>query len=318
MALGTEQAGASHAQMRILTNIFRRAYRIFAHAWFQHREVFWKVENQTGLYLLFKTVCEQYNLIPDDGYTVPPEAEGKAPREISDHPAVPIILSQDTAEKQSVSSLPSTKDISTSTREKQDPENSSLSAVNTTKRHRQTPSADLGAILDVLDEKEEEDPAAESRKPSFIKTPETSTPEPPKPTITSSVPVTEETNVEVPESVSKSTESSEDTIPEPDHEKPKPETVPETKTKPVADEPTAVTTEPTAIVKQLEVPELLETISPLETKMENPIISEEKPEPAPEVEEVVKAEDKADVSKEVEEKPVTTKEDVKPTEEESK
>jgi hypothetical protein len=59
-----------------LTNIFRRVYRIFAHAWFQHRELFWKVENKTGLYVLFKTVCDMYGLIPEENYTVPPEAEG--------------------------------------------------------------------------------------------------------------------------------------------------------------------------------------------------------------------------------------------------
>lgn len=63
--------------MRHLTNIFRRLYRIFAHAWFQHRDVFWEVEGNDGLYIFFKTVCDMYNLIPEDNYTVPPEAEGQ-------------------------------------------------------------------------------------------------------------------------------------------------------------------------------------------------------------------------------------------------
>lgn len=63
--------------MRHLTNIFRRLYRIFAHAWFQHRDVFWEVESNDGLYIFFKTVCDMYNLIPEDNYTVPPEAEGQ-------------------------------------------------------------------------------------------------------------------------------------------------------------------------------------------------------------------------------------------------
>ncbi len=49
---------------------------MFAHAWFQHREVFWAIENQEGLYVFFKTVCDAYSLIPDDNYTVPTEAEG--------------------------------------------------------------------------------------------------------------------------------------------------------------------------------------------------------------------------------------------------
>lgn len=35
-----------------LGSIFRRLYRIFAHAWFQHRNVFWDVESEFGLYLV--------------------------------------------------------------------------------------------------------------------------------------------------------------------------------------------------------------------------------------------------------------------------
>ncbi|KAI9848850.1 MAG: MOB member 4, phocein [Sclerophora amabilis] len=75
---GSETGGgaASQQPLRNLTNIFRRLYRIFAHAWYQHRSVFWSVEGQTGLYVFFKTVCDNYHLIPEDNYTVPPEAEG--------------------------------------------------------------------------------------------------------------------------------------------------------------------------------------------------------------------------------------------------
>lgn len=62
--------------MKNLTNIMRRVYRIFAHAWFQHRSVFWQVEGQEGLYILFKTICDFYALIPQENYTIPPEAEG--------------------------------------------------------------------------------------------------------------------------------------------------------------------------------------------------------------------------------------------------
>jgi hypothetical protein len=64
-----------------LENIFRRLHRIFAHAWFQHREVFWRVEGQTGLYVLFKTVCDNYELLPAENYKLPPEAEGLEPIE---------------------------------------------------------------------------------------------------------------------------------------------------------------------------------------------------------------------------------------------
>lgn len=51
-------------------------YRIFAHAWFQHRGVFWQVEGRDGVYIFFKTVCDVYQLIPEDNYTIPAEAEG--------------------------------------------------------------------------------------------------------------------------------------------------------------------------------------------------------------------------------------------------
>jgi hypothetical protein len=78
LTLGSDAAGGPQASMRHLTNIFRRLYRIFAHAWFQHRDVFRQVEGNEGLYVFFKTVCDVYSLIPEDNYTVPAEAEGLA------------------------------------------------------------------------------------------------------------------------------------------------------------------------------------------------------------------------------------------------
>ncbi len=75
-AMDERGAGVKH-----LTNIFRRLHRIFAHAWFQHRGVFWQVEGQTGLYVLFKTVCDTYDLLPAENYKLPPEAEGLEPAE---------------------------------------------------------------------------------------------------------------------------------------------------------------------------------------------------------------------------------------------
>ncbi|KAK0672272.1 putative Phospo protein [Cercophora samala] len=59
-----------------LVNVFRRLHRIFAHGWFQHRGVFWKVEGEEGLYVFFKTVCDVYDLLPAENYKLPPEAEG--------------------------------------------------------------------------------------------------------------------------------------------------------------------------------------------------------------------------------------------------
>jgi len=64
------------AAVKNLVNVFRRLHRIFAHAWFQHRGVFWSVEGQTGLYVFFKTVCDLYELLPAENYKLPPEAEG--------------------------------------------------------------------------------------------------------------------------------------------------------------------------------------------------------------------------------------------------
>lgn len=67
-----------------LVNVFRRLHRIFAHAWFQHRGVFWSVEGQTGLYVFFKTVCDVYDLLPAENYKLPPEAEGLESTEAAD------------------------------------------------------------------------------------------------------------------------------------------------------------------------------------------------------------------------------------------
>lgn len=65
-----------NAAVKNLVNVFRRLHRIFAHAWFQHRGVFWSVEGQTGLYVFFKTVCDMYDTLPAENYKLPPEAEG--------------------------------------------------------------------------------------------------------------------------------------------------------------------------------------------------------------------------------------------------
>lgn len=146
LAMGSDQS-TQEKQQRNLTNIFRRVYRIFAHAWFQHREMFWKVEGRTGLYILFKTVCDAYGLIPEDNYTIPPEAEGLDDSEETSS-APPIILKRE-------ASGPSGMDA----------ENSSvieagdhtLSTAGTTKRHRHSPSVSATSVSTVLEESEEEE-----------------------------------------------------------------------------------------------------------------------------------------------------------------
>lgn len=46
---------------RHISNIVRRLYRLFAHAWFEHRPVFWQLENGVGLY----TVSLVYHSVHD-------------------------------------------------------------------------------------------------------------------------------------------------------------------------------------------------------------------------------------------------------------
>lgn len=52
-------------------SIARRLYRIFAHAWFHHREVFESFENETSLYRRFLRLSEEYKLIPKQLIIIP-------------------------------------------------------------------------------------------------------------------------------------------------------------------------------------------------------------------------------------------------------
>ena len=156
LALGTDQS-TQHSQMRQLTNIFRRVYRIFAHAWFQHRDMFWKVEGRTGLYVFYKTVCDVFGLIPDDNYTVPAEAEGIEPPTESRSSIPPLILKREPSE-------PGPQDSDSSTLVESVPDHT-LSTAGTTKRHRHSPSVGATSVHTVVEENEEEEerPTLESR-----------------------------------------------------------------------------------------------------------------------------------------------------------
>ena len=148
LTLGTEGAGGSQQGVRQLTNIFRRVYRMFAHAWFQHREVFWNVENREGLYILYKTVCDDYNLIPEENYTVPVEAEGLAA--VSDH-------SRQQEEQKHPEVNPGLK-LGSATDAPKEPDSelpgTSISTGATTRRHKHTPST--GAFVTTIAEGDEE------------------------------------------------------------------------------------------------------------------------------------------------------------------
>ncbi|XP_014773220.1 MOB-like protein phocein [Octopus bimaculoides] len=54
-----------------LGSVCRRVYRIFSHAYFHHRMLFDKFENETNLCRRFTTFVTKYNLMPKDSLIVP-------------------------------------------------------------------------------------------------------------------------------------------------------------------------------------------------------------------------------------------------------
>lgn len=153
LTLGSEAAGGAQTSMRYLTNIFRRVYRIFAHAWFQHRGVFWEVEGHDGLYVFFKTVCDAYALIGEDNYTIPAEAEG---HEVSlqtpisnSAPEQPMILKKNDPQSDNRNGTDSSR-LSVP-----DQEPTTISTGATTRRHKHTPST--GTNVTTIAEGEEEE-----------------------------------------------------------------------------------------------------------------------------------------------------------------
>jgi hypothetical protein len=151
LQLGGDGGNILHC-MRQLTNIFRRVYRIFAHAWFQHREVFWQIEANHGIYMLFKTVCDEYGLIPVDNYTIPPEAEG--PRDepdaaVQNTPTDGTAMTMQILRKDAADAL-SQNGTSESSSPPRDP------PAATARRHRHTPST--GSHVTTITEDEEDIP----------------------------------------------------------------------------------------------------------------------------------------------------------------
>ena len=155
---GSGSSGASRGhQERQLTNVFRRVYRILAHAWFQHRDVFWRVESRTGLYVFFKTVCDSYALIPEDNYTIPASAEGSegdhddarmrmSATDETTRREAPIVVPAGILQKDSEPKLASREE-----RERNVP----LTEGATAKRHRHAPSSSVSSVLSRVEENEE-------------------------------------------------------------------------------------------------------------------------------------------------------------------
>ncbi|KAI1115368.1 Mob1/phocein [Nemania sp. NC0429] len=132
------------AVLKNLINVFRRLHRIFAHAWFQHRSVFWSVESQTGLYAFFKTVCDGYDLLPAENYKLPPEAEGLEPESASQEdkrPAVTAIAKPSSQHNESP--------------DQDDDRNGLLARRTNTARHSSRPSTG-SAVTTVLEEGEDD------------------------------------------------------------------------------------------------------------------------------------------------------------------
>ena len=153
--LGSDKVLAQ--QMKEIKNIFRRVYRIYAHAWFQHREMFWRVEGKTGLYVLFKMVCDEYGIIESENYTIPAEAEGVEPE-------------PQTAMAQEPPSLlrrGDVQDAGESTGQQDVAGNNVLAMGDTTKRHRHTMSDLSSSASNIIEEEVEEEEEQTEDKPSL-------------------------------------------------------------------------------------------------------------------------------------------------------
>ncbi|KAF2002278.1 Mob1/phocein [Amniculicola lignicola CBS 123094] len=155
LALGNDSS-TQHQQIRQLTNIFRRVYRIFAHAWFQHRDMFWKVEGRTGLYVFFKTVCDFYGLIPSDNYTIPREAEG-IEESVEGHAEHVIVAAPVIMKREASNPGPQESENSSVVEGVSD---HTLSTAGTTRKHRSSPSVGATLVHTVVEEAEEEEPEA--------------------------------------------------------------------------------------------------------------------------------------------------------------
>lgn len=158
LGLGSGNEKFMQQQMKEITNIFRRVYRIYAHAWFQHREMFWKVEKLTGLYIFFKTVCDEYNLIQPENYTIPSEAEGIEPVETTENEEDRIDKGRPT------SILPRPGENSQEKAVQQEPAGNQVqSQGNTTRRHTREPS-NMSVTNPIQEEAEEEDENAQPKR----------------------------------------------------------------------------------------------------------------------------------------------------------
>ncbi|KAK9900460.1 Mob1/phocein [Cystobasidium minutum MCA 4210] len=70
--------------LKHFTSIARRLYRIFAHAWYHHRELFDLCESSTSLYERFLALSIEYDLVPRELLTIPSQHEQSQSADSSD------------------------------------------------------------------------------------------------------------------------------------------------------------------------------------------------------------------------------------------
>ncbi|KAK0627214.1 Mob1/phocein [Immersiella caudata] len=141
--------------LKNLINVFRRLHRIFAHAWFQHRVVFWSVEGQTGLYIFFKTVCDVYDLLPAENYKLPPEAEGLEASEVDNGVERKIILQHQPQQQ------PGFRSSSAQHVPLDQTEDNSLAPARTNTRRHIKSSPSTGSSVTTVPEADEDETAAD-------------------------------------------------------------------------------------------------------------------------------------------------------------
>lgn len=132
---------------------------MFAHAWFQHRSVFWAVEGQTGLYIFFKTVCDHFKTLQHENFQLPPEAEGlESTTTASGDDGAPQVVIEKPKTHQPGGSVTFSKPpviASRGTAVVEPPAEDSLMRTNTRRHIKSSPS--VGSALTTVPDAEEED-----------------------------------------------------------------------------------------------------------------------------------------------------------------
>ncbi|PLW24823.1 hypothetical protein PCASD_24865 [Puccinia coronata f. sp. avenae] len=73
------------SSIKHFTSIARRLYRILAHAWFHHRELFEECEMETSLYARFLALTDEFGLIAEDLLVIPRAMDDEGPEEEHQH-----------------------------------------------------------------------------------------------------------------------------------------------------------------------------------------------------------------------------------------